>query len=91
MTMRREWVARCDEPGCTWQITGQPSLKAADFGEILNDSGWAAAPRVSETFCEEHYRELVAPPPDLAALDRVVQQIAAGVADADRRAARGGA
>ncbi len=88
MSLKKQWVATCDEPGCPATFTGRASLPLADFGESLNDAGWAAAPRRPQTFCPDHFREFEEFEPDPELIERAARKMAEAFAAADDRQRR---
>ena len=58
MTLRRQWIASCDEPGCeeTW-VYPHSSHDRWDVGIALNDAGWQAGPGKPETYCPKHRKD----------------------------------
>lgn len=58
MSLRRRWVAECDEPGCGRILMVPPDPSGddakADAGMYINDHDWDAAPGRSPTICPEH-------------------------------------
>ena len=57
MTLRRLWVARCDEPGCTAMIVAETTdMERWEAGQMTNDAGWDARPSTPETWCPLHWK-----------------------------------
>lgn len=56
MSLVQRWVAECDEPECDELYILEPISDGtkAEYGEDLNDAGWASAPNRRQTYCTQH-------------------------------------
>lgn len=58
MSLRRRYIATCDEAGCTTELVFRDLISGGDvwdYGVMLADAGWNCGPNRKVTYCPSHY------------------------------------